>query len=117
MAQLWKSLMDALAPPQQGEQARREGVALNQTVDECPLSHRNQLSNQAGGQGSRAPLEYREVICSDLNVALAKETHSARVDSDSDVEFQDSREVLPTRSLPDSIAVPRVPQSATLETT
>ena len=34
---------------------------------------------------------------------------------DSDVEFQDSREVLPTRSLADSITVPRLPP-ATLET-
>ena len=112
--------MDALAPLQQGDQARREGVALNHMVDECPLSHHNQLSNQAGSQSSRAPLEYQEVIHSDLNIASAKETCSARVvevDSDSDVEFQDSREVLPTRSLADSIVVPRVPQSATLETT
>ena len=38
------------------------------------------------------------------------------VDLDSDVEFQDSREVLPTRSLADSIAVPRVPQTTTSET-
>ena len=34
---------------------------------------------------------------------------------DSDVEFQDSREVLPTRSLADSIAAPRF-TPATLET-
>ena len=38
------------------------------------------------------------------------------VDSDSDVEFQDSREILPTRSLADSIAVPRVPLTTTQET-
>ena len=38
------------------------------------------------------------------------------VNSDSNVEFQDSREVLPTRSLADSIAVPRVPQTTTSET-
>ena len=38
------------------------------------------------------------------------------MDLDSDVEFQDSREVLPTRSLADSIAVPRVPQTTTSET-
>ena len=36
-------------------------------------------------------------------------------EQDSDVEFQDSREVLPTRSLADSIAVPRF-TPATLET-
>ena len=112
--------MDALAPPQQGEQARRKGVALNHTVGGSPLSHREWPSSQAEGQSSRASPEYGEVIHSDLNVALANETCSARVvelDSDSDVEFQDSREVLLTRSLADSIAVPRVPQSATQETT
>ena len=32
------------------------------------------------------------------------------------VEFQNSREALPTRSLADSIAVPRVPQTTTIET-
>ena len=112
--------MDALAPPQRGEEARREGVTLNRTVGGCPLSRHEQSSSQAEGQSSRAPPEYQEVICSDLNIASAKETHSARVvevDSDSDVEFQDSREVLPTRSLADSITVPRVPQLSTLETT
>ena len=58
-------------------------------------------------------------MCSDLDIALARDTQSARVgevNSDSDVEFQDSREVLPNRSLADSIAVPRVPQTTTLET-
>ena len=39
------------------------------------------------------------------------------VDSDSDVEFQDSREALPTRSLADSVAVTRVPQATTMKTT
>ena len=112
--------MDALAPQQQGYQARRKGVTLNHMVGGHPLSRCEQPSSQAEGQSSRAPPEYREVICSDLNIASAKVIHSARVvevDSDSDVKFQDSREVLPTRSLADSIAVPRVPQSATLETT
>ena len=54
-----------------------------------------------------------------LNVVPARDTQSARmgeVGSDSDVEFQDSREVLPTRSLADSIAVSRIPQTTTLET-
>ena len=117
MAQLWKSFVEALAPPQRGEWPRREGVTLNHTVGEHPLS-RHEPSNQAEGQSSRAPPEYQEVICADLNVAPARET-SARVvevDSDSDVEFQDSREVLPTRSLADSITVPRVPQTTTTET-
>ena len=111
--------MEALAPPQHGEQQRREGVTLNYTFGECPLSRHEQLSSHSEGPSSRAPLEYQEVVHSDLNVALARDTQSARmgeVDSDSDVEFQDSREVLPTRSLADSIAVPRVPQTTTLET-
>ena len=50
--------MEALAPPQQGEQARREGVTLNHTVGEHPLSCHEQPSNQAEGQSSRAPPEY-----------------------------------------------------------
>ena len=77
------------------------------------------LVNQAEGLSSRAPPEYQKVMRSDLNVAPARDTRSARVvevDSDSDVEFQDSREVLPIRSLADSIAVPRVPQATTSET-
>ena len=83
-----------------------------------PLSRCEQTDSHAEGPGSRAPLEYQEVIRSDLNVNPARETRSARVEEDerdSDVEFQDSREVLPTRSLADSIAVPRLTQ-ATLET-
>ena len=78
--------MDALAPPQRGEQARREGATLNHMVGGHPLSHCEKPSSQAEGQSSRTPPEYREVIHSDLNVALAKETHSTRVvevDSDS----------------------------------
>ena len=58
-------------------------------------------------------------MCSDLNIVPARDTQSARVgevNSDSDVEFQDSREALPPWSLADSIAVPRVPQTTTLET-
>ena len=110
--------MEALAPPQRGEQQRREGVTLNRMVSGHPLSPREQADSHAEGPGSRAPPEYREVIRSDLNVNLARETQSARVEVDeheSNVEFQDSREVLPTRSLADSIAVPRLTQ-VTLET-
>ena len=54
----------------------------------------------------------------DLNIPPARET-SARVgevDSDSDVEFQDSREALPTRYLVDSVTVTRVPQATTTQT-
>ena len=104
MAQLWKSFVDALALPQQAERPRREGVTLNCMVAERPLS-RHEPSSQAESQSSRAPPEYREVTRSDLNIAPAKETSAkvGEVDSDSDVEFQDSREALPTRSLADSI--------------
>ena len=110
--------MEALAPPQRGEQQRREGVTLNHMVSGCPLSCREQADSHAEGPGSRAPPDYQEVIRSDLNIIPARETRSARAEEeeqDSNVEFQDSREVLPSRSLADSIAVPRLPQ-ATLET-
>ena len=110
--------MEALAPPQHGEQQWGEGVTLNRTVGGCPLSRREQPTSHAEGPGSRAPLEYREVICSDLNVNQARETHSARVEEDeqdSDVEFQDTWEALPPRSLVDSIAAPRLVPT-TLET-
>ena len=67
MAQLWKSFVEALAPPQRGEWPRREGVTLNHLVGERPLS-RCEPSNQAEGQSSRAPPEYREVVHTDLNI-------------------------------------------------
>ena len=54
----------------------------------------------------------------DLNIPPARET-SARVgevDSDSEAEFQDSREALPTKSLVDSVTVTRVPQATTTQT-
>ena len=108
MAQLWKSFVKALAPPQRAERPRREGVTLNHMVGEHPLSC-HEPSNQAESQSSRAPPEYQEVAHADLNIASARET-SARVGEvnlDSDVKFQDSREVLPTRSLADSITVTR----------
>ena len=50
--------MEALAPPQCGEQQRREGVALNCMVGERSLSHRKQPSSHAEGLSSRAPPEY-----------------------------------------------------------
>ena len=90
--------MEALAPPQHGEQQRGEGVTLNRMVSGRPLSHCEQPTSHGEGPGSRAPLEYREVVHSDLNVNLAKETRSARVEEneqDSDVEPQDTREALP----------------------
>ena len=118
MAQLWKSFMEDLAPPQWAERLRREGVTLNCTVDERWLS-RHESSKPVESQSARAQLQSREVIRADLNMNLAKETRSTRVaevELDSDVEFQDSREVQPTRSLADSITVQKVPQVATQET-
>ena len=110
--------MEALAPPQQAERPRREGVTLNRMVDERLLSH-CESGRSVESQSTRAQLENREVICADLNVDPAKETCGARVaevESDSDVEFQDSREVQPTRTLADSITAPKIPQVATQET-
>ena len=56
MAQLWKSFMEALAPPQQAERPRREGVTLNRTVGERPLSH-CESSRPVESQSTGAPLE------------------------------------------------------------
>ena len=93
MAHLWKSFVDAMAPPKQDEQPRREGVALNQTVGERPLSHR-EPSSQTVGQSSKAPPEYREVKRADLNIPPTRETSArvAEVNSSSEDEFQDSKE-------------------------
>ena len=110
--------MEALAPPQHGEQQRGEGVTLNHMVSGHPLSHREQADSHAEGPGSRAPPGYQEVIQFDLNIIPARETQSAKLEEeeqDSDDEFQDFREVLPSRSLAGSIAAPRLTQ-ATLET-
>ena len=109
--------MEALAPPQQAERPRRGGVTLNRTVDEHPLSHR-ESSRLVESQGTGAQSEYRGVQRADLNIPPARET-SARVgmvNSDSDDDFQDSREALPTRSMTDPITITRVPQSSTLRT-
>ena len=118
MAQLWKSFMEALAPPQWAGRPRREGVTLNRMVGECPLS-RWELSRPVESQSTRALSEYREVQRVDLNIPLARETSAKvdEVDSDSDDDFQDSREALPTRSSADPITITRVPQSTTLRTT
>ena len=118
MAHLWKSFADSFAPPKQSEQPRREGVAPSCTVDEHQLSH-HESCNQNGGQSSRANPESQEVQRADLNRAPARETSArvAEVDLGSEEEFQDSKEeATPPRSLAQSIAVPRVPQS-TLQTT
>ena len=110
--------MEALAPPQWAERLRREGITLNHMVGEHPLSH-HESSRPVESQSTGALSEYQGVQRADLNIPLARET-SARVgvvDSDSDDDFQDSREALPTRSMADPITITRVPQSTTLRTT
>ena len=110
--------MEALAPPQQAERPRREGVTLNCTVGECPLS-RHESSRPVESQSTRTLSEYREVQRADLNIPLARETSAkvGEVDSDSDGDFQDSREALLPRSMADPITITRVPQTTTLKTT
>ena len=46
--QLWKSFMEALAPPRQDQQPRRGGVALNRTVGGHPLPQREANSQAVG---------------------------------------------------------------------
>ena len=108
--------MEAMAPPKCGESAQEEGVTLNQMVGGHPLSHCELQSNHIKESSSKAPLEHQDVG-DDLNVNPARENQNARVegnDGDSDLEIQDSREVLHPRSLAASIAVPKsVPTTST----
>ena len=74
-----------------------------------PLSHCGLQSSHAKELGSKASLECREV-CTDLNVDPAREDQNTRVEGsegDSDVEPQDSREVLHPRTFGDSVTVLR----------
>ena len=98
--------MEALAPPQWAERPRKEGVTLNHTVDKHPPSH-CESSRPVESQSIGALSEYQGVQRADLNIPPARET-SARVgmvNSDSDDDFQDSREALPTRSSTDPITI------------
>ena len=61
MASLWKSFVEVMAPPKQGEQVQEEGVLLNHMVGGHPLSHHESQSSHARESGSKAPLECREV--------------------------------------------------------
>ena len=117
MAHLWKSFVDALAPPRQSERPRRGGVALSRTVDERQLSC-CEPSNRPEDRSSRAVPEFREVQRADLNKVPARVTSArvAEVDSSSEDEFQDSKEDPPPRSLAESITATRVPQVATSQT-
>ena len=51
--QLWKSFLEALAPPRREQQPRRGGVTLNRTVGGRPLP-RLEAEGQAVGRGSGA---------------------------------------------------------------
>ena len=117
MAQLWKSFVEALAPPRHDQQQRGEGVALNRMVGERPLSRR-EANSQAVGRGSRALPEYREVTRANLNIPPQRIPSAgvAEVDSSSDEEFQDSKTEQQPRSLAKSITATRVPQTATQQT-
>ena len=117
MAHLWKSFVDALAPPRQSEQPRRGGVTLNCMVDKRQLP-RHEPSNRPEDQSSRAVPESQEVWRADLNRLPARKTSArvAEVDASSDEEFQDSKEILPPRPLAESITAARIPQVATSQT-
>ena len=65
--QLWKSFMEALAPPRRDQQPRRGGVTLNRTVGGRPLPRR-EADGQAVGRGSGALPGNREVMRANLNV-------------------------------------------------
>ena len=106
-----------MAPLKWDEWPRREGVTLNRTVDEHPLSHR-EPSSQPVAPSSKARSEYKEVMRADLNIPLSRVTSArvAEVDSSSEDEFQDSKEDPPPRSMAESITATRVPQVATFQT-
>ena len=83
--------------------------STNWMVDGHQLSHHKSWSSHFRESSSKAPLEHREVWANH-NVHPAREDQIARMEGsngDSDVEFQDSREVLHPGTFADSIAVPR----------
>ena len=113
--------MEALAPPQHGEQQQGEGVALNHTVSGCPLSRHEQPTSHAEGLGFRAPPEYQEVIWSDLNINLVRETletnvapSSSKVDSHTDqtAESGESLQVLNSESSTGAISTANLIEDA-----
>ena len=74
-----------------------------------PLSDHESQSSHIRESSSKAPLEHREVR-DNLNVNPARGNQNARVEGsngDSDLEFQDSREVLHPRYVVDSVTVPK----------
>ena len=115
--QLWKSFMEALAPPRQDQQPRRGGVALNRMVGRCPLPHQ-EANSQAVGRGSGALSGNQEVTRANLNIPQPRipSARAAEVDSSSNDEFQDSNTEPAPRSLAESITATRVPQVAAQQT-
>ena len=111
--QLWKSFLEALAPPRREQQPRRGGVTLNRTVGGHPLP-RLEAEGQAVGRGSGALSGNREVMRANLNAPPPRNpsARATEVDSSSEEEFQDSNTEPVPRSLAQTIAVTRVPQGA-----
>ena len=114
--QLWKSFMEALAPPRRDQQPRRGGVTLNRTVGGRPLPQ-HEADGQAVGRGSGALPGNREVMRANLNVPQPRipSARATEVDSSSDDEFQDSNTKPAPRSLAQSITATRVPQVASTD--
>ena len=115
--QLWKSFVEALAPPRRDQQPRRGGVTLNCMVGGCPLPH-CEANSQVVGRGSGALSRNREVTRANLNVPQPRipSARAAEVDLSSDNEFQDSNTEQLPRSLAELITATRVPQVATQQT-
>ena len=110
--QLWKSFMEALAPPRREQQPRRGGVALNRTVGGRPLPR---IEAEPRGIGAGALLGNREVMRANLNAPPPSNTSAratAEVDSSSEEEFQDSNTEPVSMSLAQAITATRVPQVA-----
>ena len=110
--QLWKSFMEALAPPRREQQPRRGGVALNRTVGGHPLPR---IEAEPRGRGAGALSGNREVMRANLNAPPPSNTSAratAEVDSSSEEEFQDSNNEPVSMSLAQAITAIRVPQVA-----
>ena len=110
--QLWKSFLEALAPPRREQQPRRGGVTLNCMVDGRPLPC---IEAQPMGRGSGALSGNREVMRANLNAPPPSNTSAratAEVDSSSEEEFQDSNTEPVPGSLAQAITATRVPQVA-----
>ena len=114
--------VEALAPPQaELNRPRREGVTLNRTVGECPLSHHESSRPAVRVRVPGALLEYREVHESRPQHTSGQRNQCQgrpRLTQIVMVTFKIRREALPApRSMADPITITRVPQTTTLKTT